>query len=183
MIFVDNPTSPELDNTTKHTHKSNNLEAILLVQWLEYHQQIPVRFLGVIQLHPHCVRVDSVHWKNKIYPDLIDIKTKVLWNCSRLTATILRWSQWCYSRAFTVITCYTVSANIYLFKINNRNTKKMLGNMFKVNDKRYVSIVSTEHILYPFPVFLLLTSNKYVCWVVLSLSKMNIILFCFTENS
>ena len=59
----------------------------------------------------------------------------------------------------------------------------MLGNMFKVNDKRYVSIVSTEHILYPFPVFLLLTSNKYVCWVVISLSKMNIILFCFIENS
>ena len=63
------------------------------------------------------------------------------------------------------------STKIYLFKVNNKNTRKKVWNIFKVNNKtperRHwrrsgVFIVIFEHISHLFLVFLLLILSKYV---------------------
>ena len=52
-------------------------------------------------------------------------------------------------------------ANIFLFKVNKRNTRNMVWNMFKVYNKdTNVFMVNFEHVWHLFPVFLLLTLNK-----------------------
>ena len=52
-------------------------------------------------------------------------------------------------------------AKIFLFKANNRKTRKMCENIFKVNNKNNF-IIKFEHISLLFLVFLLLTLHKYM---------------------
>ena len=70
---------------------------------------------------------------------------------------------------FNAMSPMNLPANIYLFKVNNRNTRKKVWNMFKVNKKTPerrqwyrsdVLIVNFEHIPYLVLLFLLLTLNK-----------------------
>ena len=67
--------------------------------------------------------------------------------------------------------CSVFPANIYLFKVNNKNTRKKLWNMFKVNNKNNraaswlrsgVFIVNFEHISHLIITFLMLTLNKEI---------------------
>ena len=68
------------------------------------------------------------------------------------------WESWCT----TMLT--TSPANIYLFKVNNRNIRKKYETCPKLTSfwwpRSGVFIVNFEHISYLFPVFLLLTLNK-----------------------
>ena len=50
--------------------------------------------------------------------------------------------------------------NIYLFKVNNKNTRERCEIYSKLTIKIPDRIVNFEHILHLFPVFLLLTLNK-----------------------
>ena len=61
-----------------------------------------------------------------------------------------------------------VPGNIYLFKVNSRNTQKKIKNIFKVNKREIRTtsfrffIVNFEDISHLFLVFLLLTLTKYL---------------------
>ena len=70
-------------------------------------------------------------------------------------------------------------ANIYLFKVNNRNTRKRSGNIFRVNNKnsRTMSLTSVVlvflfnfgHTLHLFLLFLMLTLTKQMlegCFII-----------------
>ena len=54
------------------------------------------------------------------------------------------------------------TVNIYLFKVINRNTRKKVWNVFKVNNK---NIVSFKHISHLFLLFLLLTKKNQMLTV------------------
>ena len=61
-----------------------------------------------------------------------------------------------------------VPGNIYLFKVNSRNTQKKVKNVFKVNNREIRTtsfcffIVNFEDISHLFLVFLLLTLTTYL---------------------
>ena len=59
-----------------------------------------------------------------------------------------------------LLQCINFTANIYLFKVNNKNTRKRNGICSKFKWKVTVFIVDFEHILELFLVLLLLTLNK-----------------------
>ena len=89
--------------------------------------------------------------------------------CSNLTIVTPERRQWLW------LFRYYNPAYIYLFKVNNRNTRKTVK---KVTVRRLSGVfdIKFQHIAHPFPVSSLLTVSKYLFAVNQHLLKSNLLL-------